>query len=700
MRKVCFVANEIWPATSGGIGSLITGTSIELSQNDIVPVILLENMDEETIHVFRDYALVNIPNAEIYSVEELLAGEDDIIPLWAFHFSFYHRSYKIARALHKLAAMIQIDGIEFPDYLGLGYVFIKMRRLWKEDIVYSIPVWVRLHGTMELVDKADDREQFSLEKLHVHDMERYSLKHADFLIAPSQEVAKWYLDEYKINKKYFYNAPKFQKLTEGCIHPRQYAPQEQKCVLFYGKLQPVKGPDLFVKAAVEFLDKVDSGAQFVLIGQNYRLSRKHKTIKEELISLVPAKYRKQIIFTGRIKPEELMEYAGKCQVAVIPSRMETFCLAAHELNWMGIPLILNDIPAFQGYFTDSVDSLKFDGTYQSLYQTLAKFFTREQALQWNAEAINTSQKGLYEQALEFKLHPTGTYGSTQAPMVSVIIPYFNMQKYINQTVDSVISQTYSNWELIIVDDGSTQVEAKAELDNLKSLYRGNKRIKIIEKENGGLGSARNHGIKYSAGDYILPLDSDDIIHPDFLELGVSALENNADLAAVSCYVNFFHDGDAPSSAIDYVIPYDLNEVMITCENRAGVATSLFRKDVFSSISYDESLFSYEDWDLWWSLAEKNYQVEVMPKILFNYRRRKESMVNTIGRSNHAYLLTKIAQKHPELLKRVCVTSYCYFAYGNEENLYYKYQLDKILKSRAFKIASYFGKLFYRILGKP
>ncbi|WP_162141536.1 glycosyltransferase [Desulfoscipio gibsoniae] len=692
------MTNEIWPATSGGIGRLITETSIELSRNSIIPVILLENMDKPTIQAFRDYALANIPNAKVYSVEELLAKEGDIIPLWAFHFSFYHRSYKIAMALHKLAAIEQIDGIEFPDYLGLGYVFIKMRRLWKKDNIFSIPVWVRLHGTKELVDKADDREEFWLESLHVYDMERYSLKHADFLIAPSQGVAKWYLAEYKINKKYFYNAPKFQKLTDGGIHPRQYASREQKQILFYGKLQPVKGPDLFVKAAVEFLDKVDNDAQFVIIGQDYHIFRKHKTIKEELLSLIPDKYKEKIIFTGRIKPEMLKEYTSKCHIAVIPSRMETFCLAAHELNWIGIPLILNDIPAFQDYFINDIDCLKFNGTHVNLYQTLAKFYTQKQHLKWNAKEINTNQKDLYAKALEYKQEPTNTCSSSGTPMVSVIVPYFNMQKYIKQTVNSVFSQTYSNWELIIVDDGSTQVEAKAELDNLRSLYRDNKKVRIIEKENGGLGSARNHGIKYSKGSYILPLDSDDIIHPKYLELGVRALENNPDLAAVSCYVNFFNDGEEPTSIIDYVIPYDLNEVMITCENRAGVATSLFRKDIFSFISYDESLFSYEDWDLWWSLAEKNYQVEVMPEILFHYRRRKASMVNTIGRSNHAYLLTKIAQKHPDLLKRVCLTSYCYFVYGNKETLFYKDQLDKILMSRTFKIISYFGKLLYKVLG--
>ena len=701
MKTICFLANEIWPGTNGGIGRLITETCQELAQKGIRPVILLENMDSGARHTFQEFAVKNIPGAKIYSVDELLAGRNDIIPLWAFHFNFYHRSYKISLALQALLLKETIDGIEFPDYLGLGYVFLKTRRLWKYPQLCAPSVWVRLHGSAELVENADDREQFTPESLQMYDMERYCLKHADFLVTPSESIAKLYFEKYSIEKNYLHAPPKFQKLGTGSTHPKSGDNLAPKRVLFYGKLQHVKGPDLFVKAGVAFLDEVDSNAEFFIIGQDCYLSRRYHSIKDELLHLIPERYKDRFIFTGRIKPEVLQDYVIKCQVAVIPSRFETFCLAAHELNWLGIPLILNDIPAFMDYFTHGVDCLKFDGTHQGLFEALKNSFAEQQQLKWNAPLIDTRQIDLYTRLLpqrSFKEQP-----EDKQPLVSVIVPYFNMHDYIDETLQSVFEQTYTHWEIIIVNDGSTQDAAIQKLATLKQLYKDSPRIKILHKINGGLGSARNHGIKHASGKYILPLDSDDILHSRFLAQGVQALEHNPDLIAVSCYVNFFEDGQKPESIFDYVIPYDLNPLLITRENRAGVASSLFKKEIFELVTYDETLFSYEDWDFWWTLAEKGYAAEVMPEILFHYRRRSSSMVNTIGRSNHAYLMIKIGQKHRDLLASICIKNYCQLVYQaeyeREDCSRYRYDLSMILQSKAFKIASFIGKIYHKLLSK-
>ena len=96
---------------------------------------------------------------------------------------------------------------------------------------------------------------------------------------------------------------------------------------------------------------------------------------------------------------------------------------------------------------------------------------------------------------------------------SIVVPVYNVEKYINKALDSILNQTYNNFEVIIVNDGSTDNSQKI-IDKYTKL---DKRFKSYKKENGGLSSTRNFGIKYTTGDYLLFIDSDDYIEKDYLE---------------------------------------------------------------------------------------------------------------------------------------------------------------------------------------
>lgn len=120
-------------------------------------------------------------------------------------------------------------------------------------------------------------------------------------------------------------------------------------------------------------------------------------------------------------------------------------------------------------------------------------------------------------------------------MVSIIIPIYNVEKYLKRCVDSVLSQTYENIEIILVDDGSP--------DNCPlmcdEIAKADPRIKVIHKENGGLSSARLAGFKKASGDYILFIDSDDYIEKDMVEkLVLATKEKDADLAICGYYTQF------------------------------------------------------------------------------------------------------------------------------------------------------------------
>lgn len=104
-------------------------------------------------------------------------------------------------------------------------------------------------------------------------------------------------------------------------------------------------------------------------------------------------------------------------------------------------------------------------------------------------------------------------------MISIIIPLYNKKKTILKSIESVLSQTYSDWELLIVNDGSTDGS-----ETLVQRFLMDSRIKLLNKKNGGVSSARNEGIRYAHGDWILFLDADDLLMPDALELYVSSIQ--------------------------------------------------------------------------------------------------------------------------------------------------------------------------------
>ena len=113
-------------------------------------------------------------------------------------------------------------------------------------------------------------------------------------------------------------------------------------------------------------------------------------------------------------------------------------------------------------------------------------------------------------------------------LISVIVPIYNVEKYLSRALDSILAQTYHNWEAILVDDGSTDKSGSI----ADEYAQKDERFKVIHKENGGLSDARNVGMEHVTGEYLLFLDSDDFLHPQLMELCIQAAQrDSSDLVA-------------------------------------------------------------------------------------------------------------------------------------------------------------------------
>lgn len=222
-----------------------------------------------------------------------------------------------------------------------------------------------------------------------------------------------------------------------------------------------------------------------------------------------------------------------------------------------------------------------------------------------------------------------------AATVSIIIPCYNKGKYIAETFQSVCNQTYSNWECIVVDDGSTDHNT---VEVLKKLTHP--KLKVFFNENNGVSHARNFAIANSSGDYILPLDADDLLAPTFLSETVHILERNKSVKVVTCDVGLFGKKSGTMKLPDY------NFNLLLARNIL-VVTCLFRKSDYAlTKGYDEKMrLGFEDWDFWISLLAAGGEVVKINKVLFYYRIVAQSRNYSIRKDQFAELRKTIYTNH-------------------------------------------------------
>eukprot|EP00026_Physarum_polycephalum_P008907 Phypoly_transcript_09012.p1 GENE.Phypoly_transcript_09012~~Phypoly_transcript_09012.p1 ORF type:complete len:427 (+),score=54.91 Phypoly_transcript_09012:39-1283(+) len=198
-------------------------------------------------------------------------------------------------------------------------------------------------------------------------------------------------------------------------------------------------------------------------------------------------------------------------------------------------------------------------------------------------------------------HNTNTKFETP-PYVSIIVPLYNQLQYLETTLQSVFSQVFQDYEIIVVNDGSTEWGARSALENLKAAYP-DRRITIIHKTRGGLSDARNEGIKIAQAAWILPLDADDILDPNFLQTAVAATQESEVNLVISDLVGF--DGDDTSNTVSQwsVPPWDPKELpnknLLHC-------CPLYKKELWEATDgYSPvMIFGWEDWEFWLRVNQK------------------------------------------------------------------------------------------------
>jgi glycosyltransferase involved in cell wall biosynthesis len=247
---------------------------------------------------------------------------------------------------------------------------------------------------------------------------------------------------------------------------------------------------------------------------------------------------------------------------------------------------------------------------------------------------------------------TNRTSPNRAGLVSVIIPTYNDAATVERTISSACNQTYSNLEILVVDDGSTDqtaalVQSMADMDH---------RIRLLQKPNGGLASARNYGIAHAAGEFIAPIDADDLWHPDKIKKQMAVMRDRGDqVGLVYCWSRAIDEQDR---VLWDVAPCNLRGSVyaaLIIRNFLSSGAPLVRKCCAEVVGgYDATLTSRgapccEDLKFNLDIAER-YDFDLIPEFLFSYRVRAGSMSTDIDAMLRSckVVIEEARARHPEL----------------------------------------------------
>lgn len=220
------------------------------------------------------------------------------------------------------------------------------------------------------------------------------------------------------------------------------------------------------------------------------------------------------------------------------------------------------------------------------------------------------------------------------PLISVIVPCYNQAQFLDECMQSVLEQTYQNWECIIVNDGSPDNTEEVALEWTKKDVR----FIYLKKDNGGLSSARNAGIEKAKGEWILPLDCDDKIGNQYLELAQKEFKN--DYTIIYCKSHYFGDKSGEWALPKFSLTGLATQNIIFC-------TAFYKKEDWQKVGgYDiDMIYGLEDWEFWIHILKPDSEVLQLDYLGFYYRIKAQSMLIELIDERQTQMVRNIERKH-------------------------------------------------------
>jgi len=570
-----------------------------------------------------------------------------------------------ARLSYEFASIVQYiieqegkpDIIEAQDYLGIAYYLLQFKHLLYED-VKDIPVIITLHSPAFLYLEYNRVPVYRFPDFHTGEMEKEAIKMADWLIAPTEfllEAIQPYVDISGKNKVMIRNP---------YIVPAHKPVEtiERNKIVYYGKLSPQKGSFELLSYFKKLWDNGFAHPLHVIGGTDIVYHPEQLTMGQ----LAHKKYEKYItngslLLHGKIKPAFIEKELHSAHVIIVPSIVDNLPYVVIEAMALG-KVVLASVQGGQREMIDhGINGFLFDhtiaGDFEEKLQLVLSLTNEKIAAIGNAakekvagmyapSVISRQKLPLLNKIIQTKGN-TATYPflyqnafkpvTANGDLLSVVIPYYNMGKYIMECVQSIKASTYAAIEILIINDGSTDAESLAVLKQLEQT----KGIKVFNKPNEGLADTRNYGASKATGDWLAFLDADDMVAPGYYEKAVRVLKHYKNVFFVGSFVQYFGDTNRKWATYTPQPPYAL------VHNPVNSSGLIYKKTAFLEGGRNDKTVDYglEDYESVVHLLSKGYNGVILPECLFHYRVRGDSMIRKITREKLLYSYKYIAEKH-------------------------------------------------------
>lgn len=665
--KIWFLTGEFAPEFGGGIGTYVENCAKMFAEaGDDVTVIVRGN--NKTKLETTKYG---------YKVLRFKQGKGEQYNFLGYENALAYQYYE------EIMELIKIDGkpdvIEAQEYNAYAQYLIQNKYLLN-DTLKDIPIVVHLHTPAFETLKINQFNRYEHPFYWIGEMEKFCIKGADALLCPS-EFLKDKLQYLVPNKEIkVINLPFDIEENEIKKH-NKIEKNEKKTILYFGRTEYRKGVIQMLKSAKKLWDK-DIDFKIKIIGGDTVLDPKGSFIGKQL----KKQYKdyienNQLEFMNSIPHLDLIPHILSADAVMIPSLYENFPNTCIYSMWLGKPVLVSKSGGQAEMVKESgKNGIIFDwdiqGDCENKLEQLLNMSQEELKIMGdnakqrireicNMEDNLKQRREFFEKVINNKTQETTKFPFIQdvekdkyitkheeeKGLLSIVIPYYNLPDTIDDTIESIKKSSYTNYEIIIVNDGSTTKEAINALEK----YRDDKQIRIIDIKNAGLANARNVGAENAKGEFIAFIDADDVIEETFYQKSVEILNKYNNVSYVYSWVQYFEGNDYTWATFNTHIPY------LLCANMLA-AFIVIRKNDFLNFGKNriEMEYGMEDYDAWVSLASHGCLGVSIPEKLNIYRVRKDSMSRQFNKKMRIYLYDILSRNYPELYSKYAQEVYMLF----------------------------------------
>jgi len=476
------------------------------------------------------------------------------------------------------------DILETQDYKGISYYILQKKKLLY-PYFKELKVVLTMHAPSFLYFEYNQVPRFKFPDYWAGEMEKATIRMSDLVISPSQYLIDELTPRMNLldkNPVRIFN-PYNNEWSSGEI------PEfEEFDLVFFGKLTPQKGGLEMLSYLKDMWDNgFDKPISIIGGGQHF-----FYPVQSDMIDYVKKKYKHYIDkglirFEGNMKPALLKERLKKAHIIIMPSIVDNLPYAVLESMAMGKIVMTSTngghteiIKNNKSGFIFRHDEMKsFENTMYSILSKSKDELTLIGKEAQIAVEKTTNYKSVYaEKNLELeKLANQETLSENfdfievidrkendtvslndEKGLLSIVIPYFNMGSYIEDTIKSLTKVSYAPLEIIIVNDGSTEDASIRKLQEINEKHN----VTIYNKENEGLSLTRNYGSDKATGEFLAFLDADDTVSPDYYKRATEVLKHYTNVSFVGCWAQYFGESKSTWPTFNPEPPYLLVHNMI------------------------------------------------------------------------------------------------------------------------------------------